>query len=146
MVVSDIMTKEVITVGKDTPLKEAAGLLAKFHVHGMPVIDQRGKVEGIITESDFFSKDSSNVYLPTFLEFISREQTIGAKMSSSVEMEKKTTVKDVMTAECTSVGPDLPLKELIQLVKEKNFKTIPVVDDRGILVGIVSVFDIIKLL
>ena len=62
MEVSEIMTLEVFTVGKDTPLKDAAGLLAKFRIHAMPVVDGQNKVVGIISESDFFTKDSSNIY------------------------------------------------------------------------------------
>lgn len=146
MTVSDIMTTETIVVKEDTTLKEAAGLLAKFHIHGMPVVDEDKKVVGIITESDFFMKDSSNIYLPTFLDFISREQDRGSKLSSSKDIEIISKVKDVMTADCTTVKPELPLKELINLIKEKNFKTLPVTDNEGTLVGVVTVFDIIKLL
>ena len=54
MLIKDIMTQDVITVSKETPLKEAAGLLAKFRVHGLPVVDGNKKVVGIVTESDFF--------------------------------------------------------------------------------------------
>ena len=146
MIVSDIMTKDVITVQENTPLKEAAGLLAKFHIHAMPVTNEEGRVSGIITESDFFTKDSSNIYLPTFLEFISRYQTDKQKASPSSEVEKKVAVKDVMTVGCVSVKQDLPLKELIELVKKKNLKTVPVIDNQDKLIGIVTVVDIIKLL
>ena len=62
MLIKDIMTQDVITVSKETPLKEAAGLLAKFRVHGLPVVDGNKKVVGIVTESDFFTKDASNIF------------------------------------------------------------------------------------
>ncbi len=146
MRVSDIMTKEVITVSKETPLKEAASLLAKFHIHAMPVINDSGKITGIITESDFFSKDASNIYLPTFLEFLSKNSKITKKPEEPSNIEKIRLVRDVMTAECITVQPDLSLKELVALIKHKGFKTLPVVDDQDTLVGIVSVIDIIKLL
>jgi CBS domain-containing protein len=146
MLVSDIMTKEVITVGEETPLKDAAGLLAKFRIHGMPVVNEENKVEGIITESDFFMKDSSNIYLPTFLDFISRGQNPESKDKATSDMEKITTVKDIMTVSCVCVNPEMSLKEMINLIKEKNFKTLPVINNTGTLIGIVTIYDIIRLL
>lgn len=146
MNVSDIMTKEVITVNKDTSLKEAAGLLAKFRIHGFPVVDENNKVLGIVTESDFFTKDSSNIFLPTFLDFISgkKPETLGD--AESAELEKKTSIRDIMTADCLTIPSDLPVQKLIEYFKEKNFNSLPVVDGQGILIGIVSIMDVIRLL
>lgn len=148
MNVSDIMTKEVITVRKSTPLSEAAGLLAKFRIHGMPVVDMENKIIGIITESDFFTKDSSNIYLPTFLDFIftKREPNNGQEKIRLDNIEQTTKVENIMTENCRTVKSDMPVKELIDLVKETNFNTFPVADDDGNLFGIVTVMDVIKLL
>jgi len=146
MVVSDIMTKEVITVKKDTSLKEAAGLLAKFRIHGLPVVDDEKKVLGIITESDFFTKDSSNIYLPTFLDFIRGGQADVPAGMNSEEAEQKTKVEDIMSTDCYSAQPDLTVEELIQSFKDKSYNSLPVVDYQGKLVGIVTIMDVIKLL
>jgi CBS domain-containing protein len=140
------MTREVITVKKDTPLKEAAGLLAKLRIHGIPVIDDANKIVGIITESDFFTKDSSNIYLPTFLDFIKGEPVDAEKGIDRAVLEQKTKVADIMTEECLTVKPELYLEQLIGLFKENNFNSFPVVDDSGVLVGIITVMDVIKLL
>jgi len=146
MVISDIMTKEVIAVKKDTSLKEAAGLLAKFRIHGLPVVDYDNKVVGIITESDFFTKDSSNIYLPTFLDFIRGGQAEVPAGMNSKEAEQKTKVEDIMSSDCYTAQPDLTVEELIQSFKEKSFNSMPVVDHQGTLVGIVTIMDVIKLL
>lgn len=146
MKVSEIMTKEVISVKKDTPLKEAAGLLAKFRIHGFPVVDNSNKVVGIITESDFFTKDASNIYLPTFLDFIRNGNANIPRGVDSKEIEKKTKIEDIMTSECLTVKPDLEVEQLIQLFKENNYNSLPVVDDQDVLTGIVTIMDVIKLL
>lgn len=146
MNIADIMTKEVITVSKETPLKEAAGLLAKFRIHGFPVVDSLNRVEGIVTESDFFTKDSSNIYLPTFLEFIREENKGAFEKTGSEEAENMTKVGDIMSTECVTVQPDTPIEKAIQLFKDKGFNSMPVTDKNGILVGIVTIMDIIKLL
>jgi CBS domain-containing protein len=146
MQVGDIMTKEVITVSIDTALKEAAGILAKFRIHGLPVVDENKKVVGIATESDFFTKDASNIFLPTFLEFLSKKGTDLSEEMGSSEVGNKTKISDIMTTDCFTVQPDLPVAQLIEYFQEKNFNSVPVVDDQGFLVGIVSVMDVIKLL
>lgn len=148
MNVSDIMTKEVITVKKSTTLGEAAGILAKLRIHGMPVVDDEKKVIGIITESDFFTKDSSNVYLPTFLNFTFMNKTPGdlKEKLGQTSTEQTTKVENIMTENCKTVRPDFPVQELVALIKESNFNTFPVTDEKGTLCGIVTVMDVIKLL
>ena len=146
MNVSDIMTREVITVTKDTSLKEAAGLLAKFRVHGLPVVDENNKIVGIVSESDFFTKDSSNIFLPTFLDFIGGKGLNPSGETDYSGMEKKTKIEDIMTTGCFTVRPDLSVEDLIKIIQEKNFNSMPVVDNQGTLIGIVSIMDVIKLL
>ena len=148
MNVSDIMTKEVVAVRKDTSLREAAGFLAKFRIHGMPVVDVENKVIGIITESDFFTKDSTNIYLPTFLDFVfTKKMPANEQDKNNIDnFEQTTKVENVMTENCKTVMPNMPVKEFVDLVKETNFNTFPVADECGVLIGIVTVMDVIKLL
>jgi CBS domain-containing protein len=146
MKVKDIMTKEVISVKKKTSLKEAAGILAKMRIHGMPVVDDKEKVIGVITESDFFTKDSSNIFLPTFLDFINKEKADLNENDDSSDLDQKSEVEDIMTSECETVPPELSLDDLILMFKTKNYNSFPVVDERNVLVGIVTIMDVIRLL
>jgi CBS domain-containing protein len=146
MKVEDIMAKEVITVTEETTLKEAAGLLAKFRIHGLPVVDASNKLIGIVTEGDFFTKDASNIFLPTFLDFIKSNDSSAANFAQTEEIEKMSTVGDIMTKDCFFVSPDQSIDTLIAQIKEKSFNSMPVVDGAGTLVGIVSIMDVIKLL
>ena len=145
MKVSDIMTREVITVKKETPLKEAAGILAKLRIHGMPVTDDNNKIEGIITESDFFMKDNSNIYLPTFFEFIKKGGAYASKGINTEQLDKISKVKDIMTGDCVTINSNASVEQLVHLFQEKKFNSLPVVNDEGLLMGIVTIMDVIKL-
>jgi CBS domain-containing protein len=145
MKVSEIMTEDVITAKKETSIKEAAGLLAKFRIHGVPVVDDDNKVIGIITESDFFTKDESNIFLPTFLEFINNKTAKDIEsISKNINSNSKT--EDIMTRECFTIHPETSVEELIQHFKEKRFNSFPITNNQGVLVGIVTIMDVIKLL
>ena len=63
-----------------------------------------------------------------------------------LQMEKKTKIEDIMTTGCFTVRPDLSVEDLIKIIQEKNFNSMPVVDNQGTLIGIVSIMDVIKLL
>jgi CBS-domain-containing membrane protein len=146
MNVSSIMTKDVITVNKKTSLKEAAGLLAKFRIHGFPVVDDNNKVVGIFTKSDFFNKDDSNIFLPSFLGFIRDGDIKSSQNAVSKEVGENTKVEDIMTHKCICVQPETEIEELVNLFKNRCFNSIPVADKEGNLVGIVTVIDVIRLL
>lgn len=145
MKVSNIMTRSVVTVKQDASLKEAAGILAKLRIHGMPVVDADNKVVGIITESDFFAKDASNIYLPTFLDFVSKDKEDSLGFGHR-ELSEKTNVADIMTKKCLTINQDAAVQDLIYKFKDSTFNSIPVVDGAGRLVGIVTTIDVINLL
>jgi len=77
MKINEIMTKDVICVKEDTPILEIAEIVSEKKIHGVPVVDENDKVVGIITETDFFTKDSSNmVYMPSMIDFIKRKDEL----------------------------------------------------------------------
>jgi CBS domain-containing protein len=145
MKVLEIMTRQVITVNKETSLKEAAGIIAKFRIHGVPVVDDNNKIEGIITESDFFMKDNSNIYLPKFFEFIKKGSAFESKEINAKKLGKISKVKDIMTNECATVKSDLSVEQLVHKFQETRFNSLPVVDGEGALIGIVTIMDVIRL-
>ena len=73
MKIKEIMTKEVMSVKEEAPISEIAEIMSKNKIHALPVVDDENKVLGIITETDFFTKDSSNmVYMPSLIDFINK--------------------------------------------------------------------------
>lgn len=147
MIIGDIMTKEVITAGTDESISEVASLLAKNKIHGVPIVDAEKHVVGIITETDFFTKDASNIHLPSFIDFIKGEKMDKLKSAdSSIKSLIQATAGDIMSTPCTTLRTDVSVEELIKLFKKRTLTTIPVVDEQDVLVGIVTVSDVIKLL
>ncbi len=117
--VADVMVKEVITIGENASVKEAADIMNKFEV-GSVIAAREGKAIGIITERDILKR-------------------IVAEAKSA----RKTKVKDIMSSPLIAVAPDTNLEEAGQLMFQKKIKKLPVVD-REKLVGLVSLTDIAR--
>jgi len=140
----DIMTKKVITVHEDQSVRELAKLLAEHKISGVPVVDMKGKIVGIVTESDLIDR-AKKVHIPTvmrlfdafvFLESPERMEKDLKKMSAS-------TVKDICNRQVVSVNSKTNLDEIATLMAEKKVHTLPVIDDDE-LKGIIGKTDIIR--
>jgi CBS-domain-containing membrane protein len=139
----DIMTKDVVAVKEGTSLKELAQVLYEKRINGVPVIDDKGKLIGIICESDLIRKDT-RLHIPTVVAlfdwvlYLERPK----KMEEEIARINATQVKDLYTQEVVTVGPETPVEEIATLMTEKKFYTIPVVEgDR--MVGIIGKADVI---
>jgi CBS domain-containing protein len=148
MIIGDIMTKNVLTVNEDTPIPEVAEIISRERIHAVPVVDQEGRVSGIITESDFFSKSQSNsTYLPTLIDFLKSGKIKDSEgEASAIRAVVNATAKDIMTSPCVTLNDQTDAQEFIRVVREKGFNTIPVTHVSGKLVGIVTVADMLKFL
>ena len=114
MIARDIMTRKVCTIHPDASAQEAAQLLDQMRISGLPVVDEDGKIIGIITEADIISK-------------VDREG-LG--------------VADIMSNEVIFVSEETSVSEIAMLLTDRKIKRVPVVND-GKLVGIVSRADIV---
>jgi CBS domain-containing protein len=149
MTVSQIMTKDVISVGPDMGIREVAALLTKFRIHGVPVINENREVVGIITEVDFFTEDEDNIYLPQYASLLKNlkiSEVNSYKQKRLLKEILKATAKDIMTKDCICIQEDFSIDKLIKIFKRKKIGMVPVVNKKNILVGVVSIVDIIKLL
>ena len=146
MQIKDIMVREVIAVSEDMPIAEVASLLLQHNIHGVPVIDADRKVLGIITETDFFLKNSAALYLPTYVEMV--KQSVGKGIEDIPEMKflLDASAKDIMTQNCTTLPEVADIQDLLVLVKRHHYETFPIADYRGVLVGIVTLIDVIATL
>ena len=143
---SDIMTTEVITVRKDTDLKELAGIFYARHINGVPVVDDDGLLTGIICESDLIRKDKK-LHIPTVVAIF--DLVLYLERPGNIEKEIKrinaTTVKDLYTREVITVNEKTPIDEIATIMDQKKTYTIPVMDgDR--LVGVIGKSDLIRTL
>jgi CBS domain-containing protein len=139
MEVQDVMTRKVVTVGQDTPYKEAVELLLAEDVSGMPVIDEFGWVVGIVSEADLISKEAYPE--PTHRRFR------GLIAHSSESWSAKAAglrVGDVMSQDVIIAGPNEDVRTVARRMLEKKVKRMPVVTRSGRLVGIVSRHDLLR--
>jgi CBS domain-containing protein len=141
---SDIMTTEVMTVKKETPLKELAEILYKNRINGVPVVDDEGLLIGIICESDLIRKDKK-LHIPTVVALF--DAVFYLESSKNIEKEIKqisaTTVSDLFTREVVTVDEKTPIDEIATIMTQKKIYTIPVMDGER-LVGIVGKGDVIR--
>ncbi len=148
MIVRDLMTVDVVSVSPKDSIEKVASILTEKRIHGVPVIDD-GKLVGIITETDFFIKNSLNFHLPSYIDFIKR-----TKFSGKLNREEKekisdlldSTANDIMSKNCIVVFPDDNIESLLSVIKERHIHTVPVVDHSGVVVGIVTRADLLKMI
>ena len=143
---SDIMTTEVITVKKDTSLKELARIFYKGHINGVPVVDDEDLVIGIICESDLIRKEKK-LHIPTVVAlfdwvlYLERPKNI----EKEVQRVNAITMEDLYTKDLVTVDEKMPIDEIATLMAQKRIYTIPVMDGER-LVGIIGKTDLISTL
>jgi CBS domain-containing protein len=139
----DIMTKEVITVKPETTIEELARLLMKQQISGAPVVDDKGKIVGIVTENDLISKNS-RLHIPTILRLFDAYIPLGtSKMESDIRKMAASTVEDICTKEIITVDEEASVEYIATVMTEKRIHILPIVRE-GKLVGIIGKKDLIK--
>jgi CBS domain-containing protein len=134
--VKDVMTTHVVAVRANAPFKEMAARLREHRVSAFPVLDEDNKVIGVVSEADLLAKEALEYAIPGMMSGIlhHREQ---AKASGI-------TAADLMTKPPVTIGPREPVTHAARLMYARRVKRLPVVDDDGRLVGIVSRADVLS--
>ncbi|MCK5206317.1 MAG: CBS domain-containing protein, partial [Desulfobacterales bacterium] len=125
--VKDIMTTEIITVSPDTEIVKAAKILLKKRINGLPVIDDSGKLAGILCQSDLVAQQKS-IPIPsvfTLLESFIPLTSI-KRIDKEVEKIAALTVKQAMTPNPVTVGPQTDIEDVAKLMVDKKYHTLPV--------------------
>jgi CBS domain-containing protein len=136
----DIMTSEVVTVKRDTPLTDVARLMAEQGVSGIPVIEKERKVAGVISEKDFLSRMGGKS-AGSFMGVVAKCLKDKGCVAIPIRAKK---AEDIMTSPAVTVSEDTTSLDITTLFKERNINRVPVVDREGCLVGIVSREDIVE--
>lgn len=138
-----IMTRKVITVKADTPVLDAANLMLQHHISGLPVVDETGRLIGMVSEGDFIRRSEIGTQRPRirWLEFL---MGVVGKAAQDYVREHGRKVSDIMTQDDLCIATeDMPLSELVGLMERRNVKRMPVV--RGhTLIGIVTRTDLLR--
>jgi CBS-domain-containing membrane protein len=136
MQASDIMTTDVVSVPSTATVFEAAALMAKHHISGLPVVDEDGRLVGIISEGDLLHRvetGTGKAQRSWFGEFLFSTR----KRAAEYLKENALKVSDIMTENFVSVLPATELAEVAYLLERHHIKRVPVVAG-GKAVGIVS--------
>jgi CBS-domain-containing membrane protein len=136
----EIMTREVAWVGVDTPLKEVAELMAQRGISGVPVLDDAGRVVGVISEKDFLRGMAQGV--SSFMGVVA--DCLLEKGCTALALRERNTT-DLMSSPAVTINEDTPVLEITRIFKEKNINRAPVLDAQGRLSGIVSRGDLLAL-
>ncbi|WP_213304041.1 CBS domain-containing protein [Paraburkholderia sacchari] len=136
MQASDIMTTDVVSVVSTATVFEAAELMAKHHISGLPVVDEAGTIIGLVSEGDLLRRVETGTGKPQrswLAEFLYSTR----KLAAEYLKEHAVKVSDIMTENVISVLPATPLAEVADLLERHRIKRVPVVAD-GKVLGIVS--------
>jgi CBS domain-containing protein len=143
---SDIMETNIICVTPDTDIPKAVGILLDNHINGVPVVNDKEELVGILCQSDLIFQQKEMPVPPIFTIL---DSIFPLSSSKKIDEEFRkiaaTTVAQAMAKDVVSVSPDTPVSEIASLMVEKHFHTIPVVKNKK-LVGIIGKEDVLKTL
>ncbi|MES4903194.1 MULTISPECIES: CBS domain-containing protein [unclassified Streptomyces] len=134
--VSDVMTRTVVAVGRDASFKEMVRTMGQWRVSAMPVLEGEGRVVGVVSEADLLPKEEFRASDPDRFEQLRRLPDL-AKAGA-------VTAEELMSAPAVTVHADATLAEAARIMAVRRVKRLPVVDDEGMLRGIVSRGDLLK--
>ena len=131
--VKDVMTTEVVAIRSETTFKEMAAALRRYRVSALPVVDDAGRVLGVVSEADLLAKEALADPGPV-AELVHRKD---------LRKAEGLTADDLMTREAVTASPDDPIEQAARMMHFMRVKRLPVVDSGGQLVGFVSRADVL---
>ncbi len=139
----DLMTTNVVTVKPNTKVRDVAALMLEKHISGVPVLDDNGKLVGMISEGDLLRRPElgTEKHRRRWLAFFSRADEQAREFTKSHALR----AGDVMTKQVLHIAEDTPLGDVVGLMEKHRVKRLPVLS-KGKLVGIVSRVDLIRAL
>jgi CBS domain-containing protein len=136
--VKDLMTTQVVTIGPATPFKEVVARLANQRVSAVPVVDDDGRVLGVVSEADLLLKE----------EFPDPDADIPLWWTKRRRLEREkaagSTARDLMSVAVVSIAPEATVAEAARRMHTAKVKRLPVLGEGGRLVGIISRADLLK--
>ncbi len=133
----DIMTENVAVVDKYKPIGQVAHLMLRERVSGYPVVDENGRVVGIVTITDLF------ILLNKMAKGELSDSQAGATIGEQIASYKDRPISDIMSRDVKSISPDTRLSEIVQATVESNIHMFPVMKDEK-LVGIIGRHDVLN--
>ena len=147
MKVREIMTTDVVTVCRDTSVNDIAKLMHERDISGIPVVDDARHVVGIVTELDMIVRNT-RLELPAFIQILDLAR-IPLEMPGHYRNRLRhmlgASAGDLMTEDVVTISPDAEMQDLAETIVKRRVNPVPVVEN-GVLVGIVSRADLIRMM
>jgi CBS domain-containing protein len=135
--VREVMTRRVVALREDAEFKEIVGALRRYRVSACPVIDDGGRVIGVVSEADLLDKQAGPE--PPAGVIRRRRRRAGQAEKTPV------TARELMTAPAIVVDPAAPVRAAAKTMRDRQVKRLPVADQDGRLVGIVTRSDVLSI-
>ncbi|MDA2806879.1 CBS domain-containing protein [Nocardiopsis suaedae] len=148
--VADVMTTAVVSVTEDSGYKQIVQALVEHGVSALPVLDAEGRVLGVVSEEDLLHEEFKGVggggdrRPPLGSRLRERLRSSAAPSAHSDEDAVATTAARLMTSPAVTTRPEAPVVAAARLMARRGVKRLPVVDDGGTLVGVVSRRDLLR--
>jgi CBS domain-containing protein len=141
MEVRDVMSRGVISVRPETPLKDVARIMVERGISGVPVVDDEGAVLGVVSEADFVIKErgTEGIHRRLLARFIGDSERTELEFAKVVAEH----AGSAMSTPAITIDADAPLREAAALMVDRSINRLPVVEE-GRLVGIVSRADLVR--
>ncbi|MFC4463557.1 CBS domain-containing protein [Streptomyces xiangluensis] len=135
-IVSDVMSETVAAIGREAAFKEIVRMMQEWKVSALPVLEGEGRVVGVVSEADLLTKEEFRDSDP--------DRATQLKRLSDLVKAGAITAAELMTAPALTVHADATLAQAARTMAHAKVKRLPVVDDLGMLQGIVSRADLLK--
>jgi len=139
MKVRDVMTKDVVSIRPFATLKEAAELLVQHRISGLPVVDGDGRVVGVLSEGDILFREREAPEPKGLLARLLEVEPLDVKWKLEAH-----TAGAAMTAPPVTISPRKAVSEAASVMIDAGVNRLPVVDDEGRLLGIVTRADLVR--
>lgn len=144
--VAEVMTSEVLTVKKETALKDAIQILADKKISALPVVEE-SELVGILSEGDLMWQESG-VETPPYIMLLDSIIYLQNPARHDKEIHKALgqTVGEVMSARPLTIKPHQSVREAARLMHDKKIRRLPVVNDQEQVIGIITQGDIVRMM
>lgn len=144
--VKDIMESNVISVDKNASISELSRILLENNITGVPVVDEDGKLIGMVTDADIITENLEPIFPIYFDPLIMSFAYIDnfKKYQKDVKEYLSTRVSEIMTRRVKTVKADTPINDAVRILVKDRINRIPVVDDDNRVIGILARADVLK--
>lgn len=145
MKAKDVMNKDVISMKAEDKVEDLVKILLENGISGVPVVNERNNVVGIVSEADLIYPEKS-LHLPAFIPVLDGIVFLESFKKLENEIRKMTAykVKDVMNKNVVTVKEDVEVAKIVNILLDKKINRVPVINEKNELVGIITRSNILR--